>query len=173
MLLPYHAGRLTTYVSLGLLTAGAGGLLASQPAMHWLRAAWLTAAAALFLLNAIGVLIPAAASTPRMAGLLGRLTRRLDRSSASGTYRLGLALGFLPCGLLYAALVTAASIGNALWGAAAMLAFGLGTVPVLAAIGIGGARLASHSRSIRALGPAVLLLNAACLIALAWADAIA
>jgi sulfite exporter TauE/SafE len=51
---------------------------------------------------------------------------------------LGLLWGWLPCGLVYAALVGAASTGSALLGAGFMAAFGLGTLPaLLAASGFG------------------------------------
>ena len=53
-------------------------------------------------------------------------------------YLLGLALGFLPCGFLYAALATSAASGSPLWGALAMLAFGAGTAPALVALGVVG-----------------------------------
>ncbi len=53
-------------------------------------------------------------------------------------YALGLMLGFLPCGLLYGALAAAAASGDPLTGAFAMIAFALGTVPALLAVGLAG-----------------------------------
>jgi sulfite exporter TauE/SafE len=50
-------------------------------------------------------------------------------------------LGWLPCGLVYGALTAAAFAGSPAGGAAAMLAFGLGTLPWLLAVGVGAARL--------------------------------
>jgi sulfite exporter TauE/SafE len=50
---------------------------------------------------------------------------------------IGLLTGFLPCGWLYAFVITAAGTGSAAWGAATMVAFWAGTVPILFAIGIG------------------------------------
>jgi sulfite exporter TauE/SafE len=44
---------------------------------------------------------------------------------------LGMALGLLPCGLLYAALAAAAASASATAGATLLLAFALGTVPSL------------------------------------------
>src|SRR6185295_5836437 len=49
---------------------------------------------------------------------------------------LGLILGFLPCGLLYAALLKAVSAGSFAGGAVSMMAFGLGTAGALLAIGL-------------------------------------
>ena len=53
-------------------------------------------------------------------------------------YVLGVTLGFLPCGLLYGAVAVAAATADPLAGAFGMLAFTLGTVPSLVAIGYTG-----------------------------------
>jgi len=50
---------------------------------------------------------------------------------------IGLLTAFLPCGWLYAFAINAAGTGGAAWGAAVMVAFWLGTIPVLASLGIG------------------------------------
>ena len=49
----------------------------------------------------------------------------------------GLLSGVLPCGWLWAFVVTAAGTGSALGGVAVMTAFWAGTVPVLLALGLG------------------------------------
>jgi sulfite exporter TauE/SafE len=49
---------------------------------------------------------------------------------------LGALWGWLPCGLVYSVLITALASGSALQGALIMLAFGLGTLPNLLAIGL-------------------------------------
>jgi sulfite exporter TauE/SafE len=75
------------------------------------------------------------------------------------TFALGMVWGWLPCGLVYAALIGAAATGHAVSGAVFMACFGLGTLPaLLAASGFGaqlGAFLALRSAR-RAAG--VLLL---------------
>ena len=55
---------------------------------------------------------------------------------------LGAIWGFVPCGLVYAALTLAATAGGALGGALTMLAFGAGTLPVMTLIGALAARVA-------------------------------
>ena len=50
-------------------------------------------------------------------------------------YGLGVLNGFLPCGLVYFFLASAAASGSALWGAVIMLIFGLSTVPALLGLG--------------------------------------
>jgi hypothetical protein len=100
--------------------------------------------------------------------VLASFTRGLDRTGTGGGYLLGVALGFLPCGFLYAALAASAASASPVRGAVAMLAFGLGTVPALIAVGIAG-QTAAHRwrRGVAILSPAVMLLNAALLIVLA------
>ena len=75
------------------------------------------------------------------------------------TFASGMVWGWLPCGLVYAALIGASATGHAASGAGFMLCFGLGTFPaLLAASGFGaglGAFLAQRSAR-RAAG--VLLL---------------
>jgi uncharacterized protein len=48
---------------------------------------------------------------------------------------LGLVWGWLPCGLVYSALAWSLAAGGALQGGGIMLAFGLGTLPTLIAMG--------------------------------------
>jgi len=56
-------------------------------------------------------------------------------------FPLGLLWGWLPCGLVYSALVTALTSGSALRGAGLMLAFGAGTLPTLLLAGLLAVRL--------------------------------
>ena len=48
---------------------------------------------------------------------------------------LGLVWGWLPCGLVYSALAWSLASGGAMQGGGIMLAFGLGTLPALIAMG--------------------------------------
>lgn len=64
--------------------------------------------------------------------------RNLLRSGqASHVFLAGLATGFLPCGLVYAFLALALSSGHMHTGMAIMLAFGLGTIPLMVTAGLG------------------------------------
>lgn len=135
LLLPYHAGRLTTYAALGAI-AGATGFAVLRHAAG-LRAMLLLLAAAMLLATAWRLHPGFRATLPLPAPLL-RAARRFDRTRAGGAYGFGVLLGLLPCGLLYAALVSASATATPLGGAAAMIAFGLGTMPLLAGIGMLG-----------------------------------
>lgn len=56
-------------------------------------------------------------------------------------FALGMLWGWLPCGLVYSVLVAAIATGSALRGGLLMLAFGLGTLPTLLAMGMAATRL--------------------------------
>jgi sulfite exporter TauE/SafE len=159
-LLPYHLGRLTTYAGLGALGGAASGRL---PWFGVISAGLLLLGAALFLAHVARVL-PGLDRAP--AGWTRAIARLAKRTS--GGYPLGVVLGFLPCGFLYAALATTAASGSPFLGALGMLAFGLGTVPALVAVGIAGQAAGRRwQRGVATAAPAVVLLNAALLTMLA------
>ena len=83
-----------------------------------------------------------------MAGNRGLLTR----------YGFGVAVGLLPCGLVYAALAVPVAIANPAWGALAMLAFGIGTVPALSVVALGVQRVVARDIRLRRLVAAGVLI---------------
>lgn len=177
LLVPYQLGRIMTYAALGALAGAGGAALEHLPWVGLLAAALLGLAALLFLGHALRRLVPALArllprtdrAPARWVHLIRRLTTRVDRTRPLGGWLLGIALGFLPCGFLYAALAAAAATAGPVTGALAMLCFGLGTVPSLVAVGLAGhgAGRVFH-QGVTRMAPAVLLLNAAVLGVLAW-----
>ncbi|MFL5253669.1 MAG: sulfite exporter TauE/SafE family protein [Rhodopila sp.] len=173
MLLPYHLGRLMTYAALGTLAAGSAAVVARSAWFTDLSAALLVAAAVLFLALAARRVLPARVRldhVPRSWGtLLARVTRPIPRGTAVREFLLGIALGFLPCGFLYAALTAAATTGQPMLGAGGMVAFGLGTVPSLMVVGIAGhAAGRRFQRGVAVAGPVLMGINAMLLLALAW-----
>ena len=70
-----------------------------------------------------------------------RFGRLLPLRTFSGALAAGLIWGWLPCGLVYSVLVTALASGGPVSGALLMLAFGLGTLPNLLAMGWAAERL--------------------------------
>ena len=167
-LLPYHLGRITTYAALGAAAGLSGGFVPR------LSGVLLLLAASLFLMQGLrriapGLYLPGLDRTPPGWGrLIRRVTGGLDRDRPVPGYVLGVALGFLPCGFLYAALVAAAASFNPWTGAAGMAAFGLGTVPALVVVGLAG-QAAGHRyrRGSATLAPALMLVNAVLLAGLA------
>ncbi|MGA0332364.1 MAG: sulfite exporter TauE/SafE family protein [Kiritimatiellia bacterium] len=69
------------------------------------------------------------------------LGRILQRGSLRGLFQTGLLNGLLPCGLVYAALASASLQSGALEGALYMFFFGLGTLPLMFALSLGGLSL--------------------------------
>jgi sulfite exporter TauE/SafE len=173
-LVPYHLGRMTTYAGLGAVAGGLTGGLTTFTGLRWISAALLGLAALFFLAYAArGLKIPLpwpGGGEGRLGRLVGRFARPLmDHPIGWRGYGLGVALGFLPCGLLYGAVAAAASVGDAAGGAVAMLAFALGTVPSLVAVAAAGQVAAGRFRAVAArAAPVLLLVNAGILSYLAW-----
>lgn len=174
-LIPYHLGRMTTYISLGMiLSALADGMIAAS-GMKWLSAALLILAALFFTgygLRKLNVTFPWkigswAGPSPRW---LASITRPLfQRPVGWRGFALGIALGFLPCGLLYGALAASAASGSVVAGGLGMLAFALGTIPALIAVGVAGHTVGGHWRGATAMIlPLLMILNAMALTYFAW-----
>jgi len=64
--------------------------------------------------------------------------REFRRRGMLGLFILGLINGLLPCGPVYVALAAAAATGNAISSTLFMFVFGLGTLPLMLAISLGG-----------------------------------
>jgi sulfite exporter TauE/SafE len=136
--LQFNLGRLLGYAVLGALAGGllgaAGEIMAFKPLGRWLRG--LTALLVLliglrFLLDWRGldaIEKSGAGLWRRILPLAVRISQRHDWIGRTG---LGVCWGFLPCGLVYTVLVTAASTASAPAGAVMMLAFGAGTLPAM------------------------------------------
>ena len=63
-------------------------------------------------------------------------------------FALGGLWGWSPCGLVYSVLIAAIATGNAINGGLLMLAFGLGTLPILLAMGLTAIKLKTALQSI-------------------------
>ena len=137
--LAYNAGRIMSYTLAGVLAGSAGqaGLLlrGSLPVQQVLMFA------AGFTLCLMALYLAGHASTsPLMRGMeaagavlwrqVEPYARRLLPVDGIAKARgLGALWGWLPCGMVYAALLLALSSGNPMQGGLVMLAFGLGTLP--------------------------------------------
>jgi sulfite exporter TauE/SafE len=136
--LQFNLGRLMGYAILGAIAAGiigaAGEIMALKAYGKWLRV--LTALMVMFI--GIRFLIDwrsldfiekgGAGIWKRIAPLASKASQRHDWIGRTG---LGVLWGFLPCGLVYTVLMTAASTGYVITGAMTMFAFGLGTAPAM------------------------------------------
>lgn len=157
--LAYHFARLASYLALGALAGlvgGAADLAGSRAGIGRLSA--LFAGVLLVLWGSAALLAPRGLTRlrrraptrlgSRVGALLARFRALPAPARAAG---LGLSSALVPCGWLYAFVATAAATGNVRSGAGVLLAFWLGTVPALAAAGLGLrgllARLGRHART--------------------------
>lgn len=135
----YHLGRLWSYMLLGLLAGTLGSSLRwALAGRRWVALVF----GAAILVNGVALLLSLRSTTTSVvAGRLARGLRRVlgwsglhGRRGFAPRFLVGVLMGWLPCGLLYAMLVPAAALPSPPWSALAMGAFGLGTVPSLVAV---------------------------------------
>ena len=133
--LSYNAGRISSYLLVGLLagTLGAGLMqLGISPVAGKLVAAAFMIALGLYLANwwrGLAVLEKLGHKLWRHIQPLGK--RLFPIQNPLQAYLLGLLWGWLPCGLVYAVVAWSLTTGNAYDGAMLMLGFGLGTLPAM------------------------------------------
>ncbi len=147
--LAYNLGRVTSYVLAGALAGSLGqagmairgGALAQHLLMFLMGATLIIVA-----LNVAGVR-PVTRGIEAVGSVLWRQLQPASRHFLPVTtpwqaLGLGALWGWLPCGMVYAVLLTALASGNAAEGAFILAAFGLGTLPNLLLIGsaVGRAR---------------------------------
>jgi hypothetical protein len=131
----YHLGRLISYSFLGLLVGVLGeGLLAP-----FANSKWPYVATSLMMI-AFGLYLTGWwRGLDKLEALGGRLWQKMSPlrqrfmpiNSPPRALIAGMLWGFLPCGLVYSALALALTSANAITSSAAMLAFGLGTLPMM------------------------------------------
>ncbi len=141
-LLAYNAGRIATYAvagaAIGYLSAQI--LRVAPPAEARLIARLVSGGFMLLLGFYLAGWWPALTALERLGGKLWTRIEPLGRRFLPVDHPFkalgfGLVWGWLPCGMVYAALAWALASGNAADGALLMAAFGLGTLPMLFAIG--------------------------------------
>lgn len=131
----YNFGRTVTYSVLGGFIGFLGFSLALAGIQQWISIA-------------MGALIIVMAffykRSERMVaqsglfGVVGRLRqllgKYLKRGGTSAFFATGLLNGFLPCGMVYLALIASLAMQSPIYGAAYMFFFGIGTIPMLISV---------------------------------------
>lgn len=139
----YNAGRLTTYALIGGAMGLIGSFIAASGQLMGIQGlASILAGVFMILLGlSLGRWLPyTSLLQPAWVSQISQITalgkHLAARTMAWGTYPLGLLLGLMPCGPLYAMEINSAGTGSIGAGMLMMLAFGLGTVPTLYAFGL-------------------------------------
>lgn len=156
--LVYNSGRILSYTVAGVMVGalGQGGLAlkSGMPVQHILFGLASSMMIVMgFYLAGFGQGVRALENA---GSVLWKKIQPYTRSllpvdSLGKAFWLGVAWGWLPCGLVYTVLLTALAMGNAWQGGLIMLAFGIGTLPNLLALGLfyGSVKKFAQSRPVR------------------------
>ena len=166
----YNVGRVLSYAFLGVAVAALGGaavgnipslagpvrlagglliiVIGLQVAFNWRLLAPVERVGAVF--------------WNRLAPQAKGLIPATSIASAAG---LGLIWGWLPCGLVYGALLLAATTADPVGGGLAMVAFGLGTMPAMILSGLSAAKVSAFvGRNRIAAGLLIVVLGVATIV---------
>jgi sulfite exporter TauE/SafE len=145
--LQYNFGRIITYMLLGLLVGSIGISVNTLGILQWIS-----------ILAGIFLIVYAwrkfftfrfAAKLPQL-GIQQMISKNIGRILKSDLplkpLFLGMLNGFLPCGMVYIALMNAILGGHPYTSALAMMAFGIGTLPSMIAVGLVANRITNDMR---------------------------
>lgn len=148
--LQFNLGRLLGYAILGAIAASvigaAGEIMALKAYGKWLRiitALMVMLIGLRFLIDWGGLNFIEKGGAGIWKRIMPFATKISQRHDWVGRTGLGICWGFLPCGLVYTVLMTAASTGNAISGACTMFAFGAGTAPAMMGLTVAAPALAT------------------------------
>ncbi|WP_109014860.1 sulfite exporter TauE/SafE family protein [Novimethylophilus kurashikiensis] len=165
-LLAYNLGRIASYTLAGVLAGLIGAssfflqhVLPIEKVLYGLASLMLVVLG--LYLGGIwqGVLVLERVGSVLWRKLQPLSKRLLPLKTAPQAVMLGMVWGWLPCGLVYSVLVAALATGSAAQGGLLMLAFGLGTLPTLLAMGMAAVKLKAWLQNVwvrRASGLLVL-----------------
>lgn len=176
-----NVGRLITYGILGAVMGLAGSALDLMGRAAGWQGVLSIIAGVLMLFVGLSLtgLIPSVENPTsplyRLLGVSRQIGRLLSRQGRWSGLGIGILWGLLPCGLVFAVEINAASTGDPLQGALVMVAFGLGTVPALFGFSLASSSTAARFRQRLlklAAVPVILFAIQAILRGLAAADLI-
>lgn len=157
----YHLGRLFTYALFGFLV----GLLGEQFNLFgWQQGLSIFAGVALILFAVLpkiqhkfyGIFSPLQRLIFSIKKSLGN---QFKKKTPDTFFTIGFLNGFLPCGLLYAALFGSLALSDKFMGVVYMLFFGIGTIPLLSVVVLAGNKLnLSKKYNVKKIIPIIVVL---------------
>jgi sulfite exporter TauE/SafE len=148
----YHCGRIQTLVAIGAFAGTAGAAFLVHGSLPFGERLLAVAAGSFMIVVGLEQLGLLARFTERGAALVQDTVRRalsgvMRSRSPFSALAVGVFNAFLPCQMIYAFAAQAASTASTMAGALTMLAFGLGTVPAMLALGIAPSLLSARVRA--------------------------
>jgi sulfite exporter TauE/SafE len=158
-----QAGKAATYAFLGALAGAFGGALVRHPLFGWTGRILALVAGIAIVLAGLSLLGLRSTKGSTQMGPLGKLWGRfvgplLAERPKGFSLVVGMAMGFLPCPLVYAGLAVAVATASAPAGAAIKAGVALGTVPALTLVAVSGSLFPAGLRTRLARVAGVLLL---------------
>lgn len=151
--LSYHLGRIVSYAMAGTIAGYVGTIVSHASKSHGLSILTIISGVMLVLLGCyIGNWYRGLLKLESVGGYLWRYIqpiskRLLPLRSPLHAFSYGMVWGWLPCGLVYSTLSWSMASGSPWQGGFIMLAFGLGTIPLMLAVGIGSNNLTAFLRA--------------------------
>ena len=136
--LAYNVGRILSYTAIGGIFGALGTVIAYSMSVKSMVFTMAGLVVVLIGLNLWG-LLPGLASLFPLQPSFCQLPTQTQKRFAGRPFVIGLFTGLMPCASLYAMWLHAVSGGSAAYGAETMLAFALGTAPLLFLFGALGA----------------------------------
>lgn len=178
-LLPYHCGRIVTYCLIGFLSSLLANNIKNIIGFKIVSGVALIIAALIIFGFAVKkIKLPFKINLIKILPLkwVDLLAQKLKNtvnplflnSTGLRNFLLGILLGFIPCGLVYAAIAATLALNNCFTAAIAMLVFGIATIPALFLTGCGGYLFFDKIKhNLKLLTKIILLINATTLLAMA------
>ena len=164
----YNLGRVTTYSLLGFFIGiiGKGVFLAGYQQTLSIGLGIMMLIIAIFSIPVESKITSLSFIKNPYIKLKTLLGKFLTQTSWKSLYITGILNGFLPCGLVYLAIIGAVSMASVEHGVAYMALFGLGTIPLMLLVSIAGSMASIRFRNIiKKLYPVFMVLFASLLIA--------
>ncbi len=162
-ILVYNLGRIITYAFFGLLFGIVGKGFFTMGIQKWFL---ITLAVLLIIIAIFSIDVESKALKIPVIGKFNKkikelLAKSLKNATVKSFLYIGILNGFLPCGLVYMAIVAAIATGGVLNSVLYMILFGIGTMPMMMALGYGGHLLSTRFRTIlRKLYPVFMIIFA-------------